>query len=206
MTRSIRKSKLLWSFSSPLCGLASCLVLLTGLTLSSPAQAGPMSQLKQANVRLKKLARRNASDAKLKQFVNRLIGYDLMAEQTLRDHWAKLTAAQKSKFKKLFKGLIEKTYIKGIRKNAKYSVDYKGESIKGQAAKVKTVVHTVKRGRPRQTEVVYRMKRQGQRWVLVDMITDDVSLVRNYRKSFNRIIGKDGFATLLQKMRKKLSQ
>ncbi len=195
----IGNSKLL--FATLLVGVG-----LLALPLGATAQAGPMAQLKKANVKLNRLAKQNASDAQLKRHVNRLISFDEMAQDILRDHWAKLGAAKKTEFTKLLKGLIEKTYIKGIRKNAKYKVDYKGESVRGAKAKVKTVVHTVKRGRPRQTEVVYRMQRKGARWTLVDMITDDVSLARNYRKSFNRIIAKDGFDTLLQKMRKKLAE
>ncbi len=183
-------------------GLLSTMAFL--LVSASVAAASPLSELKKANIKLNSLAKANASDAQLKRFVNRLIDYDTMAQECLKTQWGTLTAAQKAEFKKLFKSLIEKNYIKGIRKNAKYSVDYKREHVAGRQARVYTVVHSVKRGRPRQTEVVYRMHRRGRSWAMTDMITDDVSMVRNYRKSFTRIITKHDFATLLQKMRKKL--
>jgi phospholipid transport system substrate-binding protein len=38
------------------------------------------------------------------------------------------------------------------------------------------------------------------------VITDDVSLVRNYRSQFNRIIRKNSYEHLVKKMRRKLKE
>lgn len=168
------------------------------------ASAGPMAQLRKARSQINRLARQKVSDARLKTVVNRLLDFDTMAELVLRSHWSGLTPAQRTLFKKLFRQLIEKNYIRGIRKNVTFQVDYKREVITGKTAKVHTVVRSVRRGRPRQTEVVYRMKRSRARWRVIDLVTDDVSLERNYRKSFDRIIRQKGFDVLIQKMRKKL--
>lgn len=173
----------------------------------SPAriQATPMAELKTANSQLHRLAQSNASDQQLKKFVNQLMDFDTMAQNTLRQQWPTLTAAQKAEFKKLFQSLIEKSYISGIRKNAKYTVDYKRETVTGAEARVFTLVHSVRKGRPRQTEVSYRMRRVGTKWRVIDMKTDDVSMEENYRDSFSRIIKEKGFPELLDKMRKKLT-
>lgn len=171
----------------------------------SAARATPLSELKAANTQLNQLANASASDTQLKAFVNRLLDFDTMAENTLRAQWPTLTATQRIEFKKLFQGLIEKAYIKGIRKNSKYSVDYKREALAGAEARVYTVVHSVRKGRPRETEVSYRMKRVNGKWRVIDMKTDDVSMEENYRSSFSRIIKDKGFSALLEKMRKKLT-
>ena len=168
------------------------------------AAAGPMAQLRKAKDQLNRLAQRKASDARIRKFVNRLLDFDTMAERVLRKHWAGLSPEQRAQFKTLFRQLIEKNYVKGLRKNATYQVDYKREAITGKTAKVYTVVRYVRKGRARQTEVVYRMRRVGRTWKVFDLITEGESLERNYRKSFSRIIRRKGFDVLLQKMRKKL--
>lgn len=169
------------------------------------ADATPMTELKAANGQLNKLAQANASDGQLKTFVNKLLDFDTMAQNTLRAQWATLTGPQKVEFKRLFQALIEKSYIRGIRKNAKYSVDYQKESIAQGQARVFTVVHSVRKGRPRETEVTYRMHRVGNAWRVIDMKTDDVSMEENYRNSFTRIIKEKGFSELIEKMKKKLN-
>lgn len=184
--------------------LIPAVLLISLLGAGRPASAGPLAQLRKAKAQINRLARQKASDARLKVVVNRLLDYDTMAERVLRAHWSGLTPAQRAQFKKLFRQLIEKNYIRGIRKNANYKVDYQREAVRGKTAKVHTLVRFVRKGRPRQTEVVYRMQRSGARWRVIDLITDDVSLERNYRKSFHRIISQKGFDVLIQKMRKKL--
>ncbi|MDY0002022.1 MAG: ABC transporter substrate-binding protein [Polyangia bacterium] len=181
---------------------ATAVLLLLGSAL---AQAGPLTELKAANGQLNKLAQARASDDQLKKFVNQLLDFDTMAENTLKAQWPSLSAEQKSEFKKLFQGLIEKSYISGIRKNASFSVDYQRETLSGSEARVFTIVHSVRKGRPRQSEVSYRMRRVGNKWRVIDMKTDDVSMEENYRNSFSRIIKDKGFTELLDKMRKKLT-
>ena len=44
------------------------------------------------------------------------------------------------------------------------------------------------------------------RWLVYDLITDEQSMLENYRAEFNKIINKDGFDTLLKRMTKKLEE
>ena len=41
---------------------------------------------------------------------------------------------------------------------------------------------------------------------MVDSITDEVSLVQNYRSQFAKIIKKDGYAVLVEKIEKKIEE
>ena len=52
----------------------------------------------------------------------------------------------------------------------------------------------------------YKMLRKANRWVVYDVITDDLSLLENYRAEFNKVIAKESFDALLSKMKKKLSE
>jgi phospholipid transport system substrate-binding protein len=44
------------------------------------------------------------------------------------------------------------------------------------------------------------------KWVVYDVVTDEQSMLENYRAEFNKIISKDGFDALLKRMRKKLEE
>jgi phospholipid transport system substrate-binding protein len=69
------------------------------------------------------------------------------------------------------------------------------------------VVKAERKGRKAETTIDYKLAdKGGGKWAVYDVITDDVSLLRNYRSEFGRIIKKDGFAVLLSKMKKKLAE
>jgi phospholipid transport system substrate-binding protein len=176
------------------------------IVMGAQAQASPMAFLKKTQARLNRLAKAKASDAKLKKEVNKLLDFELMSQRTLRKHWNTLDAAKRSEFQKAFQSLLEKKYIKGLRKKADYKVVYKKQSRSGAMAKVTTEVNYVRKGRQRSNEIVYRLHRVGARWVIFDVITDDVSMERNYRRSFNRIIKKKGFDELVKKLKKKAAR
>jgi ABC-type transporter MlaC component len=42
-------------------------------------------------------------------------------------------------------------------------------------------------------------------WKTSDVVTDDVSMLENYRNQFNKIIGKEGVPGLIARMKKKLA-
>ena len=50
------------------------------------------------------------------------------------------------------------------------------------------------------------MIRVGNEWKVVDVATDGVSMVENYRSQFNRIITRDGWDELLTRMQRRLEQ
>ena len=52
--------------------------------------------------------------------------------------------------------------------------------------------------------VEYEMRKIKAHWMVYDVVTDDVSIVRNYRSQFHRIIKKKSYKALVDKMRRKL--
>jgi phospholipid transport system substrate-binding protein len=179
--------------------------LLAAGILAAPAYAGPMAELQALNGKLKELAKQNASDAALKAAANQLIGYDLLAQNALRDHWGARSAVERAEYASLFRQLVEKIYLKDLRLNASYTVTYVKEQISGSTATVTSVVKGLRKGRVQETEVVYKMSRLNGRWVVHDMVTEDVSMEQTYRNSFNRILKDKGWADLIAMFKKKLA-
>ena len=54
--------------------------------------------------------------------------------------------------------------------------------------------------------VDYRLYQKGDQWLVYDVIIEGVSLISNYRSSYQEIMKKEGFDGLLAKMRAKIDE
>jgi len=144
--------------------------------------------------------------AKVTTSVRDFLDIDELGKRAMTDQWGKLTAAQQTEFLGTLRSLIEDNYVKGLRANLEYTVDYTGESTdKDGGTVVTTQINTKRHGRPYKIEVDYVLKKDGSTQRAWDVKTDGVGLVDNYRSQFNKIIERDGFAGLIAKMKKKQS-
>jgi phospholipid transport system substrate-binding protein len=75
-----------------------------------------------------------------------------------------------------------------------------GEAVDGDVATVRTKIIT-KQGT--EVPVEYRMIRRGDRWMVYDVVIENVSLISNYRTQFNRIIQTSSYQELVKKMKTK---
>ena len=48
------------------------------------------------------------------------------------------------------------------------------------------------------------MHKVGGKWLIYDIVAENVSLVRNYRNQFNRILSKSSYEDLVQTIQSKL--
>jgi phospholipid transport system substrate-binding protein len=145
-----------------------------------------------------------ALTAKVTTSVRGFIDIDSLGKRAMEDQWAKLTKAQQTEFLTLLRQLIEENYVKGLRSNLSYTIDYLGESTdKAGNIVVATKVNTQRKGRPYSITIDYVLVKDGGKLRAFDIKTDGVGLVENYRTQFNKIIAKDGFAGLISKMKSK---
>ncbi|MEJ7602033.1 MAG: ABC transporter substrate-binding protein [Kofleriaceae bacterium] len=145
--------------------------------------------------------------AKVTVSVRDFINIDQLGKRAMADQWAKLSKPQQTEFLSLLRALIEENYVKGLRGNLQYTVDYTGETTdKAGNVVVTTKVNTKRKGRPYSIAVDYVLVKDGDKLRAWDIKTDGVGLVENYRTQFNKIIAKDGFAGLMAKMKSKQSK
>ena len=193
------------------------LLALGVLALSSVALAagiGPMATLKQKNGEVDKLLRLKVEKGspaekkqkdEVKQLASTLLDYDELAQKSLAAHWDKLTPAQRTEFVTTLRELIERNYVKQLRSNLDYQVQYKNEEAEGEQATVSTVVKVKSPGKSTDADIVYKMKKEpAGDWRVWDVITDEVSLVRGYKTQFNKIITEQSYDALIKKMKSKL--
>ena len=125
-----------------------------------------------------------------------------MSQRTLATNWNKTTDEEKEKFVDLFSQLIENSYVGKIDSYTNERVDYPGEKVSGRKAVVETLIITSSADIP----VDYRLYQKGDQWLVYDVIIEGVSLISNYRSSYQEIMKKEGFDGLLAKMQSKIDE
>lgn len=122
------------------------------------------------------------------------------ARRALGRHWAARTPAERAEFVPLFADLLERAYINRIDEYGGERVRFVGESVEADNATVRTKVIT-RQGS--EIPVDARMLRKGDRWLMFDVIIENVSLIGNYRSQFDSIIRKESYGALVQRMKTK---
>lgn len=190
--------------------------LAASMALTARAE-GPMASLRRSHERITQLLKKESKNGtptqsggdireEIKKVVNSFLDYKELALRGLDQHWSARTKKEQEEFVTILRELIERNYVKQLRDNLDYEVLYKREHISGGEATVETVIRIMKRGRPVDTAISYQMKRSSSGWLVFDVITDDVSLIRTYRSQFNRIILRESYEALVKKMRRKLNE
>jgi phospholipid transport system substrate-binding protein len=137
--------------------------------------------------------------AQLKGFLD----VDELGRRALADHWGKLTQAQRRQYLGVLRTLVEANYLRALRSNLNYEVRYLREQPEGDTLRVFTEIRVRRQGREDLISVDYVLRKVGESWRAFDLVTDGVGLIENYRAQFNRILDKEGFSGLIERMRKK---
>jgi phospholipid transport system substrate-binding protein len=147
-------------------------------------------------------------DAKVADVLSKMLDYDHLARQSLAAHWTELSDAQRTEFKDTLRQLVQRSYERNIKQVVDFDVDYVREEPVEQGAVV--IVYTVAKPKPPKSDdpvtIDYRLDRAGGKWRVVDIVTEDSSLVGNYRSQFHRTIQKEGYDALIRKMKNKLAK
>ena len=192
--------------------ILAALMLLPLAAWASPGGT-PMAALKAKNGEVEKILRQKVDKGtpqekkqkdEIKSLAANLLDYDELGKRSLAQHWTKLNPLQQKEFISTLRELIERNYVKQLRSNLDYQVQYKGEETDDAQATVTTVVKVKSAGKSTDAEIIYKMKKSPDGWHVWDVITDEVSLVKNYRTQFNKIITEQSYDALIKKMKSKL--
>lgn len=187
--------------------MAWVFVLVPTLAQAAETSATAFLRSKQAKVSalMKKSGSSSARDSKLQGLIDGLLDYDELAKRALDEEWDRRKAKGRERFVALLRQLVERNYRDNVRNTLDYAISYNAEVKQGEAAVVKTVAKSTKNRRSPPITIDYSMHRVGKQWSIFDVRTDGVSLVENYRNQFRRIIRKDGWDGLMQRMEKRVA-
>jgi len=125
--------------------------------------------------------------------------YTEMSKRALAVHWVPLTAGERAEFVDLFKSFLSDRYAEKIESYSGEQVAYLSERIEGNYAEVRTELRSSKVAIP----MDYRLHGKDGTWHAYDLIVDGVSLVKNYRSQFEKIIRSSSYQELVRRLRER---
>jgi phospholipid transport system substrate-binding protein len=124
-----------------------------------------------------------------------------MAEKSLGDRWKDLNGKE-GEFVSAFTNFIEQSYMGTLGSYRGEKIVYDRDRADRELAEVDT---RVVGGRGAPIEIDYKLHLIGGQWKVYDVVIEDVSVVRNYRSQFMRILQTASLEELIQKLRTKAS-
>jgi phospholipid transport system substrate-binding protein len=138
----------------------------------------------------------------MQKAIDERFSYSQMVRRSLGKTWDSLSDQEKQSFIKLFKGLLENSYASKLESYSDEKINFTDEVVKGKYALVKTDVV-----RANSTiGVDYKLILDNGKWEVYDFVIEGVSMVRNYKSQFKKIIRKDSYEVLVKKLTKKINE
>jgi phospholipid transport system substrate-binding protein len=128
-----------------------------------------------------------------------LFDFDEIARRALSRHWTSRSAEEQAEFTRLFTDLLERTYLGRIEAYSGERIIYLGEVVDGSFATVRSKVITRRRV---ETPLDYQLHLRDGRWKVYDVLIDHVSFVATYRTEFARVIQRESYAALVERLHK----
>jgi len=141
----------------------------------------------------------------LTELLGEFLDYDRLAKLSLDKEWGKRTPKERDHFVSLLRQLVERQYQRYMESTLQYKVSWVGTEPIETGVKVKSSAKSVKKKRQPPITIDYSMSPAGEEWKVFDIFTDDVSLVKNYKRQFRRVIADEGWSGLIDRMEKKLN-
>ena len=143
-----------------------------------------------------------ARRASLRKTIDERFNYRQMVMRSLAKNWDARSDQERQAFIALFKSLLENSYASKLEAYRDEKINYLDEIIKGEYALIKTEV--VRRSST--IGVDYKLIQENGDWKVYDFVIEGVSMIRNYRSQFTKIIRKDSYEVLVQKLTYKINE
>ena len=137
---------------------------------------------------------------KLRKTIGFRFNYNQMVRRSLARNYKNRTNKEREEFTGLFKKLLENSYASKIENYQDETINYVDEKVKGKYALVKTEI-VRKNGT---IDVDYKLINENGKWTVYDFVIEEVSLIRNYRSQFSKIIKTESYGALVTKLTKKI--
>ena len=149
---------------------------------------------------------RNGNKKKLYQLAEEKIlpnfDFERISRLVLGKAWRKATDLQKKQFKIEFRSLLLRTYSIALSKYKDQGIEIKPIRMK-PVDEIVTVKTEIVQDGAQPIKVNYALAKDGDSWLVFDIVIEGVSLVTNYRSQFSSEIRKGGMDSLNKKLTKK---
>ena len=135
--------------------------------------------------------------------VNERFNWTDMAQRALAQSWWPRTPQEREEFVKLFTELVRRTYMSKIEGYSGEKVQFKGQRVDGNYARVDVSIITSK---GTDIPVEYSMKNYGGDWLIYDIAVEGVRLVSNYRSQFSSMLNGMSYPEFVVKLKAKVAE
>lgn len=138
---------------------------------------------------------------RIRVLINARFDYRIMSQSTLARNWKQASSAQQDRFVELYARMMQDTYLVLVEEYSDQRVQYGDEKVrKDKYAQVGTLVQDA----GKQIPVNYKLRRKDDDWLVYDVVIEGVSMISNYRNSYQQIVKADGMDGLLAKISARL--
>ena len=156
------------------------------------------------NPQYQEMAQRDIQRGKIWEVIQQVFDFNEMARRALARNWKKFTIQQRKEFSHLFSELLGNTYLDKIQRG------YQDEKINYLAQEMvsdsKALVKTKVVRESMEIPVFYSMIKRNETWRVYDVNIEGVSLVKNYRAQFSKILLNRAPAQLIEMLKKKIER
>lgn len=138
---------------------------------------------------------------RLKELINGVIDFRIMAQTALGPHWDTLSTARRDTFVTVFRDVVRAQSMSDFDVyNSRVTFDQ--ISVQDDSAFVRTTTEY----EGTRTPVEYVLERREEEWRAEDIIVDEVSTAEGYARSFQSVIRKRGFDALMTSLERKRAE
>lgn len=134
----------------------------------------------------------------LMTLINGFIDFRAMGQHALGPFWSDLSDEQRTEFVDVFQDVVRQQSM-GDLEVYNSRVTYDRIEVEDDSAFVRTTT----RYRNSDTPVDYVMHRRDSTWLATDIIVDEVSTAEGYARSFQNVMRRRGFDTLMDSLKKR---
>ena len=130
-----------------------------------------------------------------------IFDFTTMSKLVLARNWRKMPKAQRAEFVREFKHHLSRTYGTRLDRFDQERVDVTGAQV--EPRNDVSVITVIVGGQFDGAVISYRLRNRKERWRIIDVVIEGVSLVSNYRSQFAEVLNGGSIEDLLAKLRDK---
>ncbi|MDK2123158.1 MlaC/ttg2D family ABC transporter substrate-binding protein [Parachitinimonas caeni] len=182
----------------------AAVVGLTGIARAADAVPVPEAMVRATSKEVMEVLKKESlpgNEKKLRDLIEAKIlpsfDFTRITAQAVGKHWRDASPEQQAALVREFRTLLVRTYSTALTANKVQGIDVK--PLKMGDADTDVIVKTeVANGGNQAFPIDYKLLKVSNNWKVYDVAVDGVSLVTNYRNSFNQTILKDGLDGLIK--------
>ncbi len=139
--------------------------------------------------------------AEVEAIAYEMFDFTTMSKLVLARNWRKLDEAQRAEFVREFKRHLSRSY--GTRLDRYDQERFEVTGARLEPRNDVSVMTKVVGGQFNDARVSYRLRNRNDRWRIIDVVIEGISLVSNFRSQFAEVLNSGSIEDLLAKLREK---